>query len=82
MELLEVTQGKLEAYEEALLTQGEGVKSAAKFNRVVLEAARDAGIAAGLPDDLAALKPYQIPQWTEDIVKHIAAAKQPPTEGE
>ena len=82
MKLLEVTQGKLETYEEALLTLGEGVQSAAKFNRVVLEAARDAGIATELPDDLAALKPYQIPRWTEAIVKHIAAAKQPPSEGE
>ena len=82
MKLHEVTQGKLEAYEEAILGAGDSVKSAARFNRLILEAARDAGIVSGLPDNLADLKPWQIPEWTEAIVDHITAAKRPPSEGE
>ena len=82
MNLLEVTQRTLEAYEKALLDKGKEVRSAAEFNRIVIEAAQVAGIVTGLPADLGNEKPWRIEKWTLAIAAHIAAAKQPPSEGE
>lgn len=81
MQLNEVTQGKLETYEEMLLRNGDDIKSVARFNRLIIEAARDAGI-AGAPADLTNLKPGQIVAWTQEIIAHIAAARQLPSTGE
>ena len=82
MQLLEVTQRTLEAYETRLLAKGEETRSAAAFNRILIECATEAGIAAGLPADLGALKPWQVAEWSLEINAHISAAKSPPTEGE
>jgi len=82
MKLTDVTQGKLERYEEALLEGGAEVKSVSRFNRVVLEAAQAAGVATELPADLGALQPWQVTEWTRLVLEHVAKAKQPPSEGE
>ena len=82
MRLNEVTQGRLERYEDEFLTLGQDVKSVARFNRIVLEAGKTSGIAAELPDDLSNLQPWQVSEWTHLLLEHIAKAKQPPTVGE
>lgn len=78
MKLNEVTQGALEAYEGILLGEGSDRMSAARFNRIVILAALDAGFAEDTPADLMACKPYEIKEMTRDILAHIAAAKAPP----
>jgi len=78
MKLHEVTQRMLEKYEDGLVGTPTDGLSVSHFNRLLIELARDAGIADGLPDDLEDCKPFEIAQWTLEIVKHIAAAKAPP----
>ena len=82
MKLYEVTQRKLEQYEAALIEKGEESRSAAFFNRVVIEAAVDAGIAEINSKTLPDQKPWQVAQWTREILAHVAAAKEPPSSGE
>ena len=82
MELLEVTQRKLEAYEKVLLARRDEVQAASVFNRLIIEAAQAGGFVEGLPDDLGDAKPWQVIQWTQDILEHVATAKAPPSEGE
>jgi len=78
MKLTDVTQGALEVYETHLLDERNDQLSAAKFNRIIIEAAVDAGFAKDVPKDLKALAPYEVRQMTTDIAAHVAAAKAPP----
>ncbi|MCP4536264.1 MAG: hypothetical protein GY832_03885 [Chloroflexi bacterium] len=82
MNLLEVNQRKLEAYETALVKSREELMSAAQFNRIVLEAAAVGGVVADLPTDLGDLKPWQVADWSVKVLEHVEAAKQPPSTGE
>ena len=77
MTLNEVTQRRLERYQEHLLEAGKAVKAAAAFNRVVLESAQAAGIAEGLPDDLGDLSPRTVQELTQRVLQHIEAAVKP-----
>ena len=79
MILKPVTQLNLEAYQEHLIDLCRVVKSAAKTNRMVIEAARSAGIADGLPDDLLTLEPWQIVEFSQRIITHKDTALQPPS---
>lgn len=78
MKLKDVTQRALEAYEEHLIDERNEGLSVARFNRIVIEAAREAGFAEDLPDDLLACKPYEVAELTQEILSHVAAAKAPP----
>jgi hypothetical protein len=81
MQLADVTQRMLERYEDALArlaSEAEEQRSAARFNRCLLEAAVVAGIAEELPADLLDLLPWQIVAYSEELAAHIAAAKAPP----
>jgi hypothetical protein len=75
--LNEVTQRRLEIYQERFLELVENVKSAARWNRSVIEAAGEAGIASGLPADLLDLPPRQVKALTERIQAHISKAQEP-----
>lgn len=77
MTLNEVTQRRLERYQEHLLEAGKAVKAAAAFNRVVLESAAFAGIAEGLPADLGDLSPRAVADMTQAVLAHIEAAVKP-----
>ena len=79
MILKPVTQANLEAYQEHLIDLCRTVKGAIKQNRMVIEAARSAGIADGLPDDLLTLKPWEILIFSQRIVDHKNTALQPPS---
>lgn len=82
MKLIEVTQRMLEAYDTRLVEVRQSdafdVMPVSRFNRIVIEAARDAGIATALPDDLLDCKPSEVVALTQEIVAHIDAAKAPP----
>ena len=77
MNLNEVTQRKLERYQESYLEKGEGQRSVAAFNRIIIEAAVEAGIAEGVPDDLGDLSPRAVKAMTERIAEHIKTATDP-----
>ena len=81
MRLVDVTQRRLERYEEArvrIASEADEQHSVARFNRCLLEAAVVAGIAEELPADLLDLLPWQIVAYSEELAAHIAAAKAPP----
>ena len=77
MNLNEVTQRRLEKYQEKLLELNETVKSAAAFNRILIEAAVYGGIADGVPDDLGDLTPRKVRDMSERIASHVKAALEP-----
>ena len=80
MMLQEVTQRRLERYEERRYEESQAADeqhSVARFNRCLLTAARDAGIATELPDDLADTTPRQVEEWSRRLLKHIAEATAP-----
>ena len=77
MNLNEVTQRKLEHYQESILEKGEGQRTIAAFNRIIIEAAAEAGIAEGVPDDLGDLSPRAVKAMTERIAAHIKEALDP-----
>ena len=79
MKLNEVTQRRLEVYQEHLVTEGESVRSAARMNRIVIEAAAAAGIAEGLADDLGDLSPREVKRLTGLILEHVREATEPLT---
>jgi len=79
MKLNEVTQRRLECYERELLKGGEGEKSPAAFNRIVIEAATATGIAEGAPEGLLEMSPREVKRLTSEVLRHIAAAKEPLT---
>ena len=77
MKLVEITQRMLEKYEDGLVaTELEGL-SVSHFNRLLIELARDAGIATDLPDDLGECVPREITAWTKEISQHVQEAKAP-----
>ena len=82
MKLHEVTQRMLEAYDARLVEVRQSdefdAMPVSRFNRVIIEAARDAGIADELPEELLDCAPGQIIALTQEIVAHIGAAKAPP----
>ena len=82
MRLNEVTQGKLEAFEVALLEKAEAAKSASQYNRAVIEAAMESKVAEIDSKDVSLEKPWQIIAWSRDVLSHIDAAKRPPSQGE
>jgi len=75
MKLLKLTQGHLEDYEEYMLGEQDAVRSASRMNRLVIESAREAGFATGIPDDLRALDIPEIADMTQKIIEHVAKAK-------
>jgi hypothetical protein len=80
MQLADVTQRMLERYEDALVrlaSEAEEQRSAARFNRCILEAAQVAGMTEGLPEDLLELTPRQIAQYSAEVRAHVEAAKAP-----
>lgn len=77
MHLNEITQRRLEAYQEALVELGEGAKSGASFNRIVVESAVRAGIAEQVPDALLDMTPRAVIALTEKVIAHIKAATAP-----
>ena len=77
MNLNEVTQRKLERYQESYLAKGEGQRSVAAFNRIIIEAAVEAGIAEGVPDDVGDLSPRAVKAMTERVAAHVKAALEP-----
>lgn len=77
MRLNEVTQRRLEVYERGLAKRAEGEKSAAAFNRIIVDAAREAGIAEELPDDLLDLSPRAVTALTKQVLAHVNKAKEP-----
>jgi hypothetical protein len=81
MKLLPVTQRGLECYEERRYEESQAAEeqhSTARFNRCLLTAARAAGFAAELPEDLTDLLPWQVEDYSKQIIAHVAAAKAPP----
>lgn len=82
MKLHEVTQRKLEAYEKQAFVDTDEVRSVAKFNRIIVEAAVAAGIAEIDSKNVMDEPPYKIIQWTQEILAHVKAAKEPPSTGE
>jgi hypothetical protein len=77
MKLVEITQRMLEQYEDALVGTEVDNMSVTHFNRLLIEAAKDAGIADDLPDDLGDCKPRDIREWTQQIIEHVREAKEP-----
>lgn len=81
MRLYEITQRMLEAYDARIVKvrQSDDFEAmpVSRFNRLLIEAARDAGIAADLPEDLLDCKPSEVIALTQRVVEHIAAAKAP-----
>lgn len=77
MNLNEVTQRRLETYQEAVVELGEGVKSVARFNRIIIEAAVKAGIAEGVPEDLGDLSPREVTALTKRVQEHLKKALEP-----
>ena len=78
MKLVEITQRMLEKYEDGLVgVELEGL-SVTHFNRVLIDLAKDAGIATELPDDLGDCKPYEIKSMTVEISQHVSEAKESP----
>ncbi|MBD3354318.1 MAG: hypothetical protein GF364_22740 [Candidatus Lokiarchaeota archaeon] len=77
MKLNEVTQRRLECYQERLIELGENTRSAAAFNRIVIESAVDAGIAEATPDDLGNLSPRAVHEMTKRVLEHIKEAQAP-----
>jgi hypothetical protein len=75
--LNEVTQRRLERYQESLIDLGAGVKSAAAYNRIIIEAAVGAGIADGVPADLGDLPPRSVTALTKRILEHVNKALEP-----
>ena len=81
MKLLPVTQRGLECYEERRYEESQAAEeqhSVARFNRCLVTAARDAGFATELPEDLADLLPWEIVEFSKQINAHVDAAKAPP----
>ena len=77
MKLLKITQRMLERYEDGLVaTELEGL-SVSHFNRLLIELARDSGIAMELPKDLGDCLPHEITAWTKEINQHVQEAKAP-----
>ena len=77
MKLVEITHGMLEQYEEGLVTTEVEGLSVTHFNRLLIELAKDAGMAIDLPDDMLNCKPSEIQKWTLEITKHVLEAKAP-----
>jgi len=79
MKLLKLTQGHLEDYEEYILEKQDYIKSAAWYNRMIIDAASESGFATELPDDLRQCSPPEIVEMTQAIIEHVNKAKQPVT---
>ena len=84
MQLKEITQLMLEEFEEALSKFGaaaEQKNSVARYNRCILDAATESGMAEGLPsgDALLDLPVWEIRQHTRAINEHVQVAKAPPS---
>ena len=79
MQLQEVTQRRYERYQEKLISLSDAYKgrSAAAYNRIVIEAAAEAGIATGTPADLGDLSPRTVQELTARILAHIREAVEP-----
>lgn len=79
MMLNEVTQRRLERYQEALTEKGQEVRAAAAYNRIVIEAAVVAGIAEGAPstDDMLDGSPRAVEALTNRVLEHIREAVEP-----
>ena len=79
MILNDVTQRRLEKYEALLLEKGEEVRSAAAFNRIIVEAALESGIADSVPEDLLDMAPRDVRALTVRVRDLITAAREPLT---
>ena len=77
MLLNEITQRRLESYQALLIEKGAEVRAAATFNRIVVEAAAESGIAEGVPEGLLDLTPRAVKALTERVAEHIKAATAP-----
>jgi len=79
MKLNPITYAKLEDYEDYVLTHRDKAGQA-YYKRMIVEAARSAGIAEDLPaeDDLTNAEPWQVLEWAAEIVEAVEAAKAPP----
>ena len=77
MNLNEVTQRRLERYQDGIIERGESVKSAAVYNRIIVEAAVAAGIAEDVPADLGDLSPRTVKALTARVLEHIRLALEP-----
>jgi hypothetical protein len=77
MILNEVTQRRLERYQESLTEKGQEVRAAAAYNRIVIEAAVVAGIAEDTPDDLLDCSPRAVEALTKRVLEHIREAVEP-----
>jgi len=76
MDLLKLTQGHLEDYEEHMLAERDDVRSASRMNRLIIESAQVAGFAINLPDDLRACNIAEITDMTQRILEHVVKAKE------
>jgi len=77
MILNDITQRRLESYQALLIEKGSEVRAAATFNRIIVEAAVESGIAEGVPDSLLDLTPRAVKAMTDRIAKHIKLATEP-----
>lgn len=77
MRLNEVTQRRLERYQESLTEKAKEVRAAAAYNRIVIESAVAAGIAEDAPDDLLDVSPRTVEALTERVLTHIRQAMEP-----
>lgn len=80
MELKPVTQRALEAYQEYLVVQAREAQSAARINRLMIEAAGKAGFAVDLPPDLLDVAPRVIAELSQRIAAHVREALELPGE--
>lgn len=80
MELKPVTQRALEAYQEYLVVQAREAQSAARINRLMIEAAGKAGFATDLPPDLLDVAPRVIAELSQRIAAHVREALELPGE--
>ena len=79
MQLQEVTQRRYERYQEQLIQRSEAYqgKAASAFNRIVIEAALEAGLATDAPADLGDLSPRAVEALTRRILAHVREATEP-----
>lgn len=76
MQLETLTQAQYERYIDALQALADE-RNVARFNRAILDAARTAGFARGLPEDLLSLAPREIKALSAQVVAHVNAALAP-----
>lgn len=80
-QLEDLTQVTLERYQEITIEKSKTMKSAAAYNRLIVEAAIESGFLKNVPmETLPGMKPTQVKWLTEQVLAFVKEQTEVPNE--